>query len=102
MILWHVDNLKISHVEAAVVTSILEMLSERFAMESELTITRGKKHTYLGIDIDYSTQDIVRMSMKDYLQECVDDLPEDTSSPVTTPASNNLFDTDDTSKPLSE
>ena len=101
-VLWHVHDLKISHVKATVVTAILAMLSERFAMETELTITRGKKHTYVGIDIDFSTDGRVDLSMKDYLQECVDDFPEDTSSPVATPASNHLFDVDDSSKLLTE
>jgi hypothetical protein len=101
-ILWHMDDLKNSHVNPKVVTSILDMLSKRFAMETAFTITRGKKHTYIGIDIDYSEKGNVKLSMKEYIQECIDEFPEDTSSPVTTLASNRLFDVDNDAIPLSE
>jgi hypothetical protein len=101
-ILWHVDDLKISHVDLNVVTTILNMLGKHFAMETALTITRGKRHTYIGIDIDYSEKGTVKLSMKDYIQECIDEFPEDTSSPVTTPASNRLFDVNDNATPLDE
>jgi hypothetical protein len=48
-ILWHVDNLKISHVDEAVVTKILERLNERYGKISPLVVTRGKVHDYLSV-----------------------------------------------------
>jgi hypothetical protein len=53
-ILWHVDNLKISHVDPSVVKSVIELLQSEFGKEAPLTITRGKVHKYLGMTIDYS------------------------------------------------
>ena len=41
-ILWHVDNLKISHVDKDVVEDILNKLNEKFGQESPLTTSRGK------------------------------------------------------------
>jgi hypothetical protein len=54
-ILWHVDNLKISHVDPQVVTDVISQLNGEFGKEAPLTITRGKVHEYLGMVIDYST-----------------------------------------------
>ena len=42
MILWHVDNLKISHVDKNVVEDILKKRNEKFVQESPLTTSRGK------------------------------------------------------------
>jgi len=42
-IVWHVDGLKISHIE--VVEGIIKILNEKFGRESPLTTTRGKVHT---------------------------------------------------------
>jgi hypothetical protein len=44
MILWHVDDLKISHVDPMEVTKIIDPLSSEFGKESPLTINRGKNH----------------------------------------------------------
>ena len=41
-ILWHVDYLKISHVDADVVTDIIKLLENEFGKEVPLTVTRGK------------------------------------------------------------
>ena len=41
-ILWHVDDLKISHADPDVVTSIIDMIAQEFGKEAPLTINRGK------------------------------------------------------------
>ena len=53
-IVWHVNNLKISHVDPDVVTSIIKSLEAEFAKDAPLTIMRGKVHEYLGMTLDYS------------------------------------------------
>eukprot|EP00978_Attheya_sp_CCMP212_P046091 scaffold373512_cov98-Attheya_sp.AAC.1 len=54
-IVWHVDDLKISHVATVTVTSIISKLEVEFGNEAPLTIRRGKVHDYLGMTIDFST-----------------------------------------------
>jgi hypothetical protein len=44
-ILWHVDDLKISHVDPEVVEDILRMLNERYGKQSPLVVTRGRYTT---------------------------------------------------------
>ena len=49
---WYDDDPKISHVNPAIVDSITTVIEESYR---EKTITRGKKHTYVGMYIDYVT-----------------------------------------------
>jgi hypothetical protein len=51
-ICWHVDDLKISHMNKKRVDEIEEWLKSIYG---KLTVSRGKKHTYLGMELDYST-----------------------------------------------
>jgi len=53
-ILWHVDDLKISHVDSKVNDMILDKLNERYGKEGPLTVTRGKVHEHLGMTLDFS------------------------------------------------
>ena len=94
-ILWHVDDLKISHVDPEVVTSIIDIIEAEFGKEAPLTKTRGKVHEYLGMTIDYSTEGKVRFSMIDYVEGMLEELPDDMSGESVTPASNYLFEVDD-------
>jgi hypothetical protein len=41
-ILWHVDDLKISHVDPEVVKDIIKLLNEGNGKEAPLVVTRGK------------------------------------------------------------
>ena len=52
-IIWHVDDLKISHTNKDVVENILKKLNDKFGQESPLTTCRGKVLEYLGMKIDY-------------------------------------------------
>ena len=51
-ILWYVDDLKTSHVDPAVVSSVLADIDAEYGKISKMTITRGKVHKYLGMIID--------------------------------------------------
>ena len=62
-IVWHVDDLKISHVSRDVVEGTIECLNKRFGRESPLTMTRGKVLEYLGLTLDYSQQGKVIISI---------------------------------------
>jgi hypothetical protein len=90
-ILWHVDDLKISHVDPSVVTEVIKQLEDEFGKEASLTVTRGKKHDYLGMTIDYSTPGKVKIGMVDYIDKMLAELPEDMSGESVTPAPNHLF-----------
>ena len=42
-ILWHVDDLKISHADPKVVNDIIKKLERKFGQESPLVTSQGKK-----------------------------------------------------------
>ena len=67
-ILWHVDDLKISHVNPDVVTDIINKLKKAYGKEAPLTEKRGKVHEYLGMTIDYSIEGKVIFRMDDYVR----------------------------------
>jgi len=52
-IIWHVDDLKISHVDCNVVEEIISKLNEKFGQESPLVKSQGKLE-YLGMCKDYA------------------------------------------------
>ena len=62
-IVWHVDNLKISHVDPNVVTDVINKLSDRFGKEAPMNISRGKVHDYLGMTLDFRQKGKVKVLM---------------------------------------
>ena len=90
-ILWHVDDLKISHVDPKVVTEIIELLKGEYGKESPLTIHRGKVHKYLGMTLDFSIDQKVMIIMKDYIEEMLSELPTEMDGTAVSPAANHLF-----------
>ena len=101
-IIWHVDDLKISHVSYSVVTKILNKLSEKFGKLAPLTITRGKVHEYLGMKLDFSDSGKVKIDMKQYIQDMLDELPDSFKGIAVTPAANHLFAIDEHAQKLAK
>ena len=48
-IVFYVDNNKVSHADPTVVTKVMEQIASHFG---ELSITRGAKHDFLGMNIE--------------------------------------------------
>ena len=47
---WHVDDLKISHVDTKVIDKVVQKLETRYG---NLTVTKGRKVTYVGMDWNF-------------------------------------------------
>ena len=58
---WHVDDLNILHKEPAEVTKLLDYLEKIYG---PVAVNRGRKHTYLGMDLDFETKRVVKVSIK--------------------------------------
>ena len=54
MIAWNVDDNKISHADKNVVTEIICELEKKIG---SFAVTRGKKHSYLGMNIKIRRND---------------------------------------------
>ena len=90
-ILWHVDDLKISHMDSDVVTSILDEINDWYGEISPLTITRGMIHDYLGMTIDFSNPGQVKFTMIDYIDDFLQELHDHMRGTATTPAAAHIF-----------
>jgi hypothetical protein len=100
-ILWHVDDLKISHIDPEVVTEVIDLLESQFGKEAPLTVARGKVHEYLGMTIDYTEKGKVKFSMAEYIKGMLNELPDDLGDgEAPTPASKYLFDVDKNAEKL--
>ena len=100
---FHVDDLKVSHVITRVVDDFIQWAVWKYGDPEigDLKITRGKKHDFLAMHLDYSVDGEVRIDMRDYINQMVDEFPVklDKNDTATTPANDNLFNVDK-SKPL--
>ena len=102
-ILFHVDDLKLSHVDPNVVTEEIQKLQLEFGKLAELTISRGRVHEYLGMTLDFTTPKKCKVIMTDYVDEILGSAPEELflgRGQARTPAANDLFKISDTEKQL--
>jgi len=90
-IIWHVNDLKISHVESKVVDNIIGRLSNKFGKEGPLTSTSGKILEFLRMTLDYTSKSKLKDSMYKYLDKLLTELPADMNGTAKTPAANHLF-----------
>jgi hypothetical protein len=101
-VLWHVDDLKISHVESEVNEWVLKSLNDKYGEETPLTVTCGDLHDYLGMTLDYSTEGKVAIRMQDYVENMLSELPDDMSGSAVTPAAEHLFKVNKDAESLGE
>jgi len=80
------------------VTDIIEKIEVKFG---NMTVTRGKLHVFLGMDITFNNNDgTVTILMKEYLKEAIADSGRDASKVAPTPAKKDLFTVEDRSEQL--
>jgi hypothetical protein len=96
-IAWFVDDNKISHVEPEVVTRVIAKIEERFG---KMTVTRGKKHVFLGMNIHFRDDGTASIDMKDYLKEAILEFGEPITRSAATPAKRDLFEVEDQGQTL--
>ena len=97
-ICWYVDDMKISHVDPQVVSDVIGKIEGEFG---KMTVTRGKKHRFVGMDIEFKEDKTVWITMIDYITECFEAFGEPIVKGANTPAKHNLFEVGDDIK-LSE
>jgi hypothetical protein len=91
-ICWHVDDLFVGHADPNVVTDFLKWLANRYdTADKKLNITRGHRHDYLGMTIDFSHDDAVAFDMIPYIKKIFTAFPEKITGVSSTPAADHLF-----------
>jgi hypothetical protein len=108
-VVFHVDDLKVSHVRATVVTKMADWLRTTYERlfddgSGEMKICRGKVHEYLGVTLDFTIPGEVKITMIPYVKEIVQLFTEydNSESIAATPAAEHLFQVRDEITSLSE
>ena len=99
---WHVDDLKVSHVDSRVNDVFLQWIKDTYGAIGEVKVTRGKIHEYLGMKLDFSVKGQVSIDMVDYIQSMVENFPQECldGAKVASPCNENLFKVHDASPNL--
>ena len=109
-ICFHVDDCKLSHMDSKCNDAMIDWLRDKYESIFEdgtgaMKVSRGKKHTYLGMDLDYTTPKRVRVSMFGYIDELLSafekEYPE-CKGIKSTAAPRNLFIVNEDCKKLKE
>ena len=75
-VVWYVNDIKASHVDANVLTSLIDSMQIKYGKQAPLTMTRGKVHEYLGMTISLSWKGKVMISIINYILKIFSLLPE--------------------------
>ncbi len=70
------DNCKISHVSEKVVDEEIAWLRKQYENifedgSGKMKVSRGKVHEYLGMTFDFTTKNLVKISMIKYVKEII-------------------------------
>ena len=90
---WHVDDLKVSHIDSKEVDKFVVQMEEAFGADAPLSVSRGKIHDYLGMNLDFCVEGEVQIDMEHYIDMMLHDAPEDMEGVSNTPAAVHLFKT---------
>lgn len=73
-VVWHMDDLIISHVDKAIVDKFVADMEEKFGKEAPLNVSQGSVHDYLGMKLDYLTKGKVIITMIDYIKAIINEV----------------------------
>ena len=92
-VLWHVDDLKISHLQESELDKFIEHIKKNYQDDNigKVKTSRGKVHLYLGMQLDFSVDGEVRITMVDYIDRMLQEYTGKIKNKVYTPAALHLF-----------
>ncbi len=88
-ITWHVDDLKVPHVDPFQITKFAAYLASIYG--NGLVVYGGKVHNYLGMDLNFANEGVAQISMITYTTKILTNFPEAITTSCATPAANHLF-----------
>ena len=86
-------------MDSSVNEEVIKHIEERFG---ELTVQRGRKFVFLGMNIEITEGGSVKIETKEYIQECIDAFGGIIRREVNSPHSAGLFKINDESPLLPE
>ncbi len=88
-ITWHVDDLKVLHVDPFQITKSAAYLASIYG--NSLVVHHGKVHNYLGMDLNFANEGVSQISMITYTTKILTNFPKAITTSCATPAANHLF-----------
>ncbi len=85
---WHMDDLKVMHIDPQRVTIFTEWAKSIY---SNYEVTHGKYHEYLGMNLDFNTPGVVKVSIIPYVEKVPEQFPKDLAQPMQSSAASHLF-----------
>ena len=90
-VVWHVDDLKVSHVDTNEVEKFVQQMEETFGKDTPLTVSHGQVHNYLGMTLDFHNKGEVHIKMEHYINMMLQDVPKEMEGTSSIPAASHLF-----------
>ena len=91
-IVWHVDNVKISHMKEKVVDDMIAQWNSEFGTQTTLMGSSGTSHDYLGMTLlDFLKPSQLVVSMMGYIDVVLCGAPAEMNGTAVTPAVGHLF-----------
>ena len=92
-IVWHVDDLKISHMDPNVNDEFVKWVDELYGDDEigRVKANRGKQHDYLGMILDYGEKGSVKLDMQYYVANMIEQYKHPIDKKYKSPASENIF-----------
>ena len=72
---------------------------ESIYIYDQLDASRGMKHQYFGMDLGYSDDDKVKISMEQFTRKVMEEFPDPATTTAESPAGKNLFTVRDNDDP---
>ena len=90
-VVWHVDNLKVLHIDTREVEKFVQQMEETFGKDTPLTVSCGHVHDYLGMALDFHNKGEVCINMEHYINMMIQDAPKEMEGTSSMPAASHLF-----------
>jgi hypothetical protein len=92
-IVFHVDDLKLSHKSKSVNDKFEKWLNSMYGKHGNNIATRGQIHNYLRMELDYQKQGELKINMTKYVKNMLNNFPVKfgEKDAAKTPAGDNLF-----------
>jgi hypothetical protein len=78
-VVWHIDDLKISHADHTMVSDVIELINRVFGNMAPVTENQGKEHDYSRMHLDYTRKGKVNITMMDYIHSILHEVQDDMS-----------------------
>jgi len=94
-----VDDNFISHVDSKAVSSVIKKIEDQFG---KMTVTRGIKHMFLGMNIEFKSNDTAEIDAIPYIREAIIELEEKLFARPSTPVGEKKLKVDCSSARLDD